>query len=159
MKKFVVAMLALTIGSAFAAEVQIMNADLPYVVARDTFAETRFQMDSRSGEGSVVVTVNEWRDTGYGDGGNYDPNGGGWFPNPNRMAVIIMKKSVKVEGLALHGDQVIYAGEEGDVNCGRLGKSPVLNRPTIYLTGNCKLNGTIVGNGRDAQVNVTMTTK
>lgn len=156
MKKIISAFLAFTSATAFAATVEIMEANLPMMSTYDASVDARFQMDTRSGEGSVVVTVTEMR---WQDMGGYYDQWGRWYPNRVNMPVTVFKDTVKVEGLSLHGDQVIYAGEEGDVNCGRLGQSTVLRRPTIYLTGNCKLSGKISGNWSSARVNVIMTTK
>jgi hypothetical protein len=154
--KFIVALLALGLSSAFAADIQIMEAALTHVSAYDTQVEARFQMDKTTGEGSVVVNVTEMRWTTMG---GYCDQWGRCYPQRVNMPVTVMRESVKVEGLALHGDQVIYAGAEGDVNCGRLGQSSVLRRPTIFLTGNCKLSGRVTGNLNNARVNVIMTTK
>ncbi len=157
MKKFVIALLALSTSLAFAAEVQILDAALPVMDSYNSSVDARFQMDTTTGEGSVVVSVSELRWTHMG--GGYD-QWGRWYPgNRMEMPVIIFKQSVKVEGLALHGDQVIYAGRDGDVNCGRLGQSSVLRRPTIYLSGKCKLSGKVTGNWNNARVNVVMNTK
>ncbi len=156
MKTITALLLALSMGSAFAADIQILDADLPTISSYDAQVDARFQMDTTTGEGSVVVTVSEMRWTNMG--GYYD-QWGRYYPRNVRMPVLVMKDSVKVEGLALHGDQVIYAGAEGDVNCGRLGLSTVLRRPTIFLTGNCKLSGRVTGNWNTARVNVMMKTK
>lgn len=155
MKKFI-AILAFSMASAFAAEVQIMNEALPIISAYNSTVDARFQVDKTTGEGSVVVSVSEqrWTDMGM----NCD-QWGRCYPNRVNMPVMVFKQSAKVEGLSLHGDQVIYAGAEGDVNCGRLGESSVLRRPTIFLTGKCKLSGKITGNWGSSRVNVIMTTK
>lgn len=154
MKKFVIA-LAFSMARAFAAEVQIMDTAVPVLMSHAT-ADSRFQMDSTTGEGSVVVTVTEQRWTEMG--GYYD-QWGRYYPNRVSMPVVVFKDSVRVEGLALHGDQVIYAGRDGDVNCGRLGQSSVLRRPTIFLTGKCKLKSKLTGNWNNSRITVTMTTK
>lgn len=156
MKSLVIALLAIS-ASAFAADIQIMDAKLPMINSYDSSVDARFQMDTTTGEGSVVVTVSEMRWTqmpgGYDQWGRYYPG------QRVNMPVVVFKDSAKVEGLALHGNQVIYAGRDGDVNCGRLGQSSVLRRPTIYLSGNCKLNGKVTGPWADARVNVIMSTK
>lgn len=156
MKSLVIALFALC-TSAFAAEIQIMDAKLPMINSYDSTVDARFQMDTTTGEGSVAVTVSEMRWTqmpgGYDQWGRYYPG------QRYQMPVVVFKETTKVEGLALHGDQVIFAGRDGDVNCGRLGQSSVLRRPTIFLTGNCKLNGKVSGTWSDARVNVIMTTK
>jgi hypothetical protein len=154
--KFIVALLALTIGSAFAAEIQVMDAALPTISSYDAQVDARFQMNTTTGEGSVVVAVTEMRWTTMG---GFCDQWGRCYPQRVNMPYTVMRDSVKVEGLALHGDQVIYAGADGDVNCGRLGESTVLHRPTIYLTGNCKLSGRVTGNWNNARVNVIMKTK
>ena len=155
MKKFI-ALLVLSMASAFAAEVQIMDEALPMMTTFNSTVDARLQVDKTTGQGSVAVTVTEQRWT---DMGTMCDQWGRCYPNRVNMPYIVFSKSVDVEGLALHGDQVIYAGEAGDVNCGRLGESSVLRRPTIYLSGNCKLTGKVTGNWHSARVNVIMTTK
>lgn len=156
MKTFVIALLALS-ASAFAADIPVMDAALPVMDTYNAQVDARFQMDTTTGEGSVVVTVSEMRWTTMG--GGYD-QWGHWYPGPRvQMPVVIFKQSAKVDGLALHGDQVVYAGRDGDVNCGRLGQSTVLHRPTIYLSGKCNLNGSITGNWSNAHLSVIMNTK
>jgi hypothetical protein len=158
MKKFIVAIFAFSALSAFAAEVPVMDAALPVMTSSNTSADARFQMDKTTGEGTVIVTVTEMRWTNMG--GGYSDQWGHWYPAPStQMPVEIFRASTKVEGLNLHGDQIIFAGRDGDVNCGRLGESSVLHRPTIFLSGKCKLNASITGNWNNAHVNVTMTTK
>jgi hypothetical protein len=156
MKTFIALLLTFGTALAFAADIPVMDAALPVMSNYDSDVDARFQMDRESGEGSVVVTVSEMRWTDMG--GSYD-QWGHYYPHRVMMPVVIFRESAKVEGLALHGDQVIYAGRDGDVNCGRLGTSTVFNRPTIYLTGNCKLSGAISGNWNAARVNVIMKTK
>lgn len=155
MKKFI-ALLVLSMASAFAAEVQIMDEALPIMSSFNSSVDSRFQVDKTTGEGSVVVTVSEQRWT---DMGSMCDQWGRCYPNRVNMPYIVFSKSAKVEGLSLHGDQIIYAGEAGDVNCGRLGESSVLRRPTIFLSGKCKLSSKITGNWSTSRVNVMMTTK
>lgn len=156
MKKFVVALLALGISGAFASEVQILDAQLPMINTYDSSVSAKFQLDKTTGEGSVVVTVSEMRWTEMG--GYYD-QWGRYYPNRVNMPVVVYGATERVEGLALHGDQIIYADRDGDVNCGRLGQSSVLRRPTIYLNGNCKLVSSVTGNWSTARVSVKMITK
>ncbi len=156
MKKFIVSLLALSMSSAFAADIQIMDAELPLINSNQSSATAKFQVDKTTGEGSVSVSVSEMRWTDFG--GGYD-QWGRWYPNRVNMPVVVFTGSEKVEGLSLVGDQVIYAGAEGDVNCGRLGQSSVLRRPTIFLTGNCKLSAKITGTWSNARLQVIMTTK
>ncbi len=156
MKKFVIALLALGMFSAFAAEITVLDSAIPGLSTYDAMVSSRFQMDRASGAGSVIVTVteNRWQDMG----GSYD-QWGHYYPRRVNMPVVVFNESVKVEGLALQADQVIYAGRDGDVNCGRLGESSVLHLPTIFLTGKCKLSGHVSGSWSNSRVNVILTTK
>ncbi len=154
--KTIFALLIAISTSAFAAEMTVMDTALPLMSTYDSSADARFQVDSTTGEGSVTATVTEFRWVIMG--GNYD-QWGRYYPNRVQMPTVIFKESVKVEGLALHGDQVIFAGAEGDVNCGRLGQSTVLRRPTIFLTGKCKLQTKITGNWSKAHLKVILITK
>ena len=156
MKRFIVSLLAFSMASAMATEVQILDVALPLINTQESSARAKFQMDKTTGEGSVVVSVSEMRWTDFG--GGYD-QWGSWYPDRIKIPFIVFSDSVKVEGLALHGDQVIFAGAEGDVNCGRLGQSSVSSRPTIYLSGKCKLSTKITGTWSNARLQVTMNTK
>lgn len=158
MKKLL-ALLVLSTSLAHAAEVTVLEAELMQTSSTD-MVDTRFQVDRTTGEGKVTVTVSRQE---YNHFPEYPgPMGcdmyGRCYPNQwNRMPVIVtvFDKTVAVEGLALHGDRVIYAAAEGDVDCGKLGVSRVLRKPTIFLTGNCKLNGKIRGH----KLTVTLKTK
>ena len=43
---------------------------------------------------------------------------------------------------------MIYNGVNGEVNCGKLGLSRVLRRPTLYLSGTCELKSYITNRDR-----------
>jgi len=104
--------------------------------------ETRvqFQMDTRTAQGYVTIAVD-----GLDRFNTSFPrrrcdifgcqNRGPQFPRTYK----ILRKKIIVENLKLVGKDMIYLGENGEVNCGKLGTSRVLRRPTLKLNGNCKL--------------------
>ena len=162
MKKLILGILVLAASVVNAAEVVVTESTIPYSRGR-TFVESRFFMDTKTGEGFVKVSVNEEIFDYYNPGGwcNYDPYGR-CYPGPHtsqRRIVQIFSDKVKVEGLMLMGDQAVYQGAEGNVVCGTMGVSRVFKVPTLYLTGNCKLSGVIRREGRDNKVQVKLITK
>ena len=154
MKKFILAAL-LVCSSAFADEVTVMDEGLPGIGQYYTTVDARFHMDQATGEGFVKVYVTEERP---GLGGHYDSNGR-WYPNRMPMPVTIFSETVKVDGLMLMGDRVMFHSPEGDVDCGKMGVSRVFKRPTIYLNGNCSLSGELKGRWSNSRVVVTLKTK
>lgn len=154
MKKFILAFIALSSSIvANAAEITLLDTPIPYSRAYTT-VDTRFHIDTDMKEGYAKVVVEEeeyinnypnrcWRG-GYGPRGPYGPGypGGYYCDNyPTRTYRTIFSENVKIEGLTTNGNEVIYQGENGDVVCGRMGKSRVFKVPTLFLSGNCTLKG------------------
>ena len=158
MKKFFVAALVLCSAVVNAAEVTVLDKSIILMNTYRTIPDARFQMDKASGEGFVKVTVEQERQTViYNYPGSYPgPHYPGRYPYPgdHRMPQVITERftvfedMVKVEGLALVGDKVMYHGVEGAVDCGTMGVSRVFKVPTIYLNGNCKLTSRIANYSR-----------
>lgn len=162
MKKFILAALALVSISAFAGEVLVLDQQVMNIGNGRTYVDARFQVDQNTTEGFVDVTVTEERYIG----GQYPgPIGcdqwGRCYPQrmPTPMPVTVFSQRVKVEGLMLMGESVMYHGAEGNVDCGRLGVSRIFRKPTIYLNGNCKLVGNVTGNWNNTRVVVKLKTK
>lgn len=163
MKKFILGALVLVSSVVNAAEVVVLESKLPYVQQNRAFVETRFYMDTKTGEGYVKAAVNEERFDNFPGTGwcSYDPYGR-CYPGPHttqRRIVQIFSDKVKVEGLVLMGDQAVYQSAEGNVVCGTMGVSRVFKVPTLYLSGNCKLSGAISREGRDQILVVKLITK
>ena len=156
MKKFLFSALILATSIVNAAEVTVLDTEVPLLQTFDTFVDTRFHMDQTSGEGFVKVTVSENR-IEY-NGGYYD-HMGRWYPTRTTVPVVVFQETVKVDGLNLIEDQVIFQAEEGEVNCGKMGVSRIFKKPTIYLNGNCKLSGKITGKWERSRVVVKLKTK
>lgn len=163
MKKILVASsLLVSAVSAFAAEVVVLDKQIPTTARYMTTADARFQVDQNTSEGFVDVTVTEERSMynpypgpiGCDQWGRCHPNR---MPMP--MPVVIFSERVKVEGLMLMGETVMYHGADANVDCGRLGVSRVFRKPTIYLNGNCKLKTEITGNFANQRVVVKLKTK
>ena len=164
MKKLLIATMIL--GSAFAQAATVTVLETTVLTARSgDRIDDRFYIDTTTGQGSVTVTVtreeyNPWDNQWPGGGWTNCTPYGGCIPRPmpRPMPTIrtIFDTKVEVTGLALHGDRIVYAGTNGDVECGTFGYSSVLRRPTIYLSGKCTLNSYI---DRDGRLTTTMTTK
>lgn len=110
-------------------------------------AHSKFFMNTETNQGNVIVNITEnWFD--YTPGGRICDRWGCYPDIPNRTPRVrtLVRKTIPVEGLELVGNEMIYYSELGEVNCGTLGTSRVLRRPTLYLTGNCVLKESIRGN-------------
>ena len=140
----------------YASEVTILESSLTRVQNSYQTVNTRFQVNQTTGQGFVEVTVLENRYTwnhhypGPGRGGRHP------HPMPQPVPTVIYQNKVAVEGLMLMGDKLIYRDVDKDVDCGTLGLSRIFKRPTIYLTGNCKLTGKV---DRRRNLSVTLMTK
>lgn len=162
MKKFLAALMLVSSVSAFAGEVVLLDQQVMNIGNGRTMADARFQVDQNTSEGFVDVTVTEER---YMGGHFPGPVGcdqwGRCYPQrmPMPMPVTVFSERVKVEGLMLMGETVMYHGAEGNVDCGRLGLSRVFRKPTIFLNGNCKLSARVIGNYNNTRVVVKMKTK
>jgi hypothetical protein len=164
MKKFLVAFLVLASMAVNAAEVVVLEAELPVINRAGALVDTRFYMDLKTGEGFVKAAVSEQRYTdfpgntwcSYDQWGRCIPN---QRPFPTPIQVLVFSDTVKVEGLMLMGDQAVYTGAEGNVICGTIKPSRILKVPTLYLSGNCDLDGKIVKNGNNSKLVVTLKTK
>lgn len=164
MKKFLFAsLLMLAAISAFAAEVVVLEKDLGGMSNYPTSVDVRFQVDQNTTEGFADVTVYEERPDygGYNRGPVMCDQWGRCYPQhmPMPIPVVIFSQKVKIEGLMLMGDAVMYHGAEGNVDCGKLGVSRIFRKPTIYLNGNCKLTGKVTGNWRNSRLTVKLLTK
>jgi len=140
-----------------ASEITILESRLTRIENSYQSVNTRFQVNQTTGQGFVEVTVVEERYTwGHHYPGPGYPGPGGRHPIPQSVPTVIYQQKVAVEGLMLMGDKLIYHGTSEDVDCGTLGVSRIFKRPTIYLTGNCKLTGRV---DRRNNLSVTLITK
>lgn len=150
MKKLTLAILALCISVAQAAEINVYEANYRSVHDYPTQVHSRFVIDMDTHEGYVNVEALEERVVSSGS-----PRSS----IPNRMTVVVFSDQVKVEGLIFMGEKIIYRGETSDIECGTLGVSRVFKRPTIYLNGNCSLSSRITKNRDQRKVVVKLITK
>ena len=159
MKKFFIAALVLATTVVNAAEITVLEAQLPTVDGRSTMTDTRFYINTKTMEGFAKVSVSEQRYV-YTDGCTWDASGR-CFPSRHRTPVIevIFQETVKIDNLMLMGDKVIFHGAEGDVDCGTMGVSRVLKVPTLYLSGNCQLTSRVVGTRNNSKIVVKLNTK
>lgn len=156
MKKFILAALVLCSSMVYAAEVTVMNEEIMLMSNNFTTVDARFHIDQTTGEGFAKVMVTEERMT-YG-GGYYDQYGR-WYPQRMSIPFLIFEDLVKIEGLMLMDDKVIYNGADGDIDCGKMGLSRVLKKPTFFMNGNCTLSGRIFRNYNNSKVVVVLKTK
>lgn len=113
----------------------------------------KFYMDTETGIGYADVTVDLITFTwvpGRGHCDRFGCYGGGSTRVPMRNR--IYSNRVEVPGLNLIDKQMIYTSTEGEINCGKLGRSRWLRRSTLFLSGNCKLRTTL-----DRRGNLTAT--
>lgn len=147
MKKLLLAFIICTTSSAYAEVITVLQER---VYGASTFSQvnTKFYMNTTTGEGNVTVTVTETFDSyprypgpiGCDQWGRCYP-----MPTPMPRTEVLFEKTVPVKNLNLVDTRMIFSGSNGDTDCGYLGRSRVLNRPTLYLNGNCKLTGNISG--------------
>ena len=145
MKSLIVAFLILGTTLANAAEVLVLETQLPISRTFATRAFARFYMDQTTGEGFAKITATEERYLDMNPGCRVGPNGQCFPMPPQTMPVIIFEETVKIEDLALVSDKIIYNGAEGEVACGTLGVSRIFKKPTIYLSGKCSLEAKVRG--------------
>lgn len=136
MKVFAMALVLLT-TSVFADSVTVFETR----VGRSydyTTADAKFFMDTQTGIGYAQVSVTEYVRDQFPRRPICDR--WGCYPAPAPFPRTILSERVEIPGLTLENKQMIYRNAGQEINCGRLGESRVLRRPTLYLTGNCELN-------------------
>lgn len=154
----VVLLFALLLTSAFAMTERVVLLETQVPFSYDTLnSNARFYMDTETGMGYADVSVDELRRDilpgpircdRWGCYGGYP----GDFPTTRR----ILTKRVEIPNLKLIDKEMIYFGIDGEVNCGKLGRSRVLRRATLYLSGKCQLKSSIRNR---TDLTVTFTTK
>lgn len=162
MKNMIMAILVLTSSAiAQASNVTILSTQVPATRGYTT-VETKFFIDTEMKEGYAQFLVQEQFTTYV-----RVCNGGPGYPYPNprnprnprqpypgnycrtvpqTQYRTILSDRVKIEGMTMNGDDVIYQDVNGDVVCGTMGRSRVLRVPTLYLSGKCNLNANIYRN-------------
>jgi hypothetical protein len=165
MKTVIIATLVLA-SSAFAqaSDVTVLSTNLPATRGYTT-VDTKFYIDTDMKEAFAQISVDE-QITVYVQDCSYGGNRGPGYPYPGRYPQpypgrycqtypqtrinTVLTDKVKIEGMTMNGDDVIYQSAEGDVVCGTMGRSRVFRVPTFYLSGKCDLVGKIVKtNGAD----------
>jgi len=174
MKKVIIASLVLA-STAFAqaADVTVLATTLPATRGYTT-VDTKFFIDTEMKEAFAKINVDEQVTVyvrqcngGYGPGPRPGPGypgpgypGGSYCRTvPQTQYRSVLTDKVKIEGMTMNGDDVIYQSAEGDVVCGTMGRSRVFRIPTFYLSGKCELVGTIVRANGMNQLSVTFKTK
>lgn len=156
MKKFLAISLVLaSTAFAHASEITVLSTNIP-ATRGNTTVDTRFYIDTEMKEAYAQVSVDEQvtvyvQDCSYGGYyGPYNPRYPRPYPGnyycrtvPQIRYNTILTDKVKIEGMTMNGDDVIYQGTEGDVVCGKMGRSRVFRVPTFFLSGKCDLVGTI----------------
>ena len=161
MKTLIIASLVL-VSSAFAqaSDVTILSTNLP-ATRGYTSVDTKFIVDTEMKEAFAKINVDEQVTVMVRD------CSGGHGPSPRRYCRTIpqtqyrtlFSDKVKIEGMTMNGDDVIYQSAEGDVVCGTMGRSRVFRIPTFYLSGKCDLVGSIVRENGGNKVSVRFVTK
>ena len=174
MKKVIIASLVLaSTAFAHASDVTVLTTNLP-ATRGITTVDTKFHIDTNMKEAFAKINVDEQttilvQDCSGGYGGGYRYPGprypGPSYPGrycrtiPQTQYRSILSDKVKIEGMTMNGDDVIYQSAEGDVVCGTMGKSRVFRIPTFYLSGKCDLVGTIYNENGVSKVSVKFITK
>lgn len=176
MRNFIFAsMLIASTAFAHASEVTVLSTEVPSTRGH-TSVETKFHIDTDMKEGFAKINVQEQftvyvRNCNYGPGHGFPypgPRGPGYpYPYPGQYCHTmpqtqyrtIMTDKVKIEGMTMNGDEVIYQGAEGDVVCGKMGYSRIFKVPTFYLSGKCDLEGRIVRQNGVNKLTVKFITK
>lgn len=172
MKNIIIASLVLaSTVVANAAEVTVLKTNLP-ATRGFTNVDTRFYIDTEMKEAYAKIAVTEdetiyvqdcssygggyyggYRGPGYPYPGGYRGPGypyPGGYPVPYCRTIpqtrsnTILADKVKIEGITMNGDDVIFQGADGDIVCGSMGRSRVFRVPTFYLSGKCDLDGNVV---------------
>lgn len=150
MKKLLLALVICMTSTAYAEVITVLQERV-YGASSFSRVNTKFYMDTKTGQGSAVVTVTDQeQDTfpRYPGPVNCD-QWGRCYPQPNPFpttrTVVIFEKTVLINNLNLVNTRMIFSGSNGSTDCGYLGRSRVLNVPTLYLSGNCKLAGNLRG--------------
>lgn len=152
MKKLLLALVICMTSSAYADVVTVLQERV-YGASSFSRVSTKFFMNTTTGEGNAVITVTD-EDRRYPRDPFPGPIGcdqwGRCYPQPRPMppiprTVTLFEKTVPIRNLDLINTRMIYSGNSGSTDCGYLGRSRVLNVPTLYLNGNCKLDGFLRG--------------
>ena len=175
MKTLIIASLVLA-SSAFAqaSDVTILSTNLP-ATRGYTSVDTKFFVDTEMKEAFAKINVDEQvtvmvQDCSGGYGPGPRPYPGPRYPGPGypgrycrtipqTQYRTLFSDKVKIEGMTMNGDDVIYQSAEGDVVCGTMGRSRVFRIPTFYLSGKCDLVGSIVRENGGNKVSVRFVTK
>ncbi|MFP5386866.1 MAG: hypothetical protein ACLGHN_12350 [Bacteriovoracia bacterium] len=164
-KMFLATLLVASTAFAQASEVTVLSTEIP-ATRGFTSVDTKFYIDTDMKEAYAKVHVQEQftvyvRNCSYGPGYPYPYPYPGQYCNtfPQTQYRTIMTDKVKIEGMTMNGDDVIYQGAEGDVVCGKMGRSRIFKVPTFYLSGKCDLDGKIVRENGVNKLTVKFITK
>ena len=119
------ALLLLTISSAFAGETVIFQAKLSSLPSYDLM-DTLYNFEHAPQVRAWVVM----EDQDMSDHPSYDRVFSEFFP---------------IEGLSLENDKLIYRGSEGEILCGEMGVGRIIRRPHMILNGRCVLTSRYAG--------------
>lgn len=137
MKFLVLAFLAST--SLFAAEMTVLDYS-DSKLGKAKAANASFSIDLKTNKGFVKVEATRREDLRRG---GYTP--GTSRPTHVTRTVVVFKELVPVVGLDLVGDKVNFEDPNGTIECGTMGETRILRKPTLYLSGNCKLQASLKG--------------
>lgn len=146
MKKAIAILISVLSFAAMAETVTLLETNVPTRTFGRTYANAKFFMDTTTNQGYADITVTE-ENYGYGYPGRQRCDRWGCYPMPDPIPTtrVIFSTRVEVPNLTLVDKNMLYRGINGEVNCGKLGTSRVLRRPTLYLSGNCSLGARLRG--------------
>lgn len=100
--------------------------------------DTKFQVDTSTSGGSIILTAIDEFQTVRCRGRGPDVS-----CDTEITRLKVFSHEIKVPDLNLEGDTLIFRGSSGAVECAKLGRSRVLRRPTLFLSGFCKTKATV----------------
>lgn len=158
MKRFIFAALVIVSSIVNASETVVLEATLPIMSQGRAMADSKFYMDTKTGEGFVKASVAEERLVRWPSPICHYDQWGRCIPTynyPRTEYVTVYADTVKVPGLMMNGDDAVFSAPEGNIVCGTIKPSRVFKVPTLYLSGNCKLVEKISNN----KLTITLKTK
>lgn len=166
MKLLAFLLVLITSSTVMAAEtIRVVEDVIPYS-HYFTRSDAKFYMDTDSSLGYAQVSVTEEYQVTYWETvctGSSHPRRPGQvchrIPRTHTEFRTIYQHTELIPNLVLEGNKMVYHSEAGAVECGTLGTSRVFRKPTIYLSGKCKLVSRVIHDRADKKIVVDFQAK
>jgi hypothetical protein len=73
--------------------------------------------------------------------------------------VVVLDELIPLKDVELIDNKVIYFSPAGQIDCGTTGKTRILRRPVLKISGNCELSASFVGKKRESRILVKLIAK